>query len=152
MNYPKSSRVRMIVGLGLALAFVVACALVEPQYRTQVDYSPPNTSEGQMCLNQCDANSMQCENNARSDYDRCEADLVLRDKECVREAQEARNYCIRNNAPACDLSYSNKLASCRQFMPTCKIETRACQRQYDTCYQRCGGEVTRTSVCVRNCD
>lgn len=152
MKIISTAGLKMVFAAAFTLFTATACLLVEPQYRTQVDYSPPTTSQGQMCLNQCDANSMQCQNNARSDYDRCEADLVLRDKACVRAAQDARNTCIRSNAPACDLSYSNKLASCRLFMPECEIETRACERQYDTCYQRCGGQVTRTSVCVRNCD
>ena len=152
MKLIATGKIKMVFAAAIILITAAACALVEPQYRTQVDYSPPTTSQGQMCLNQCDANSMQCQNNARSDYDRCEADLVLQDKECVRKAQERRNYCLRNNAPSCDVDYSNTLNLCRQCMPTCKVETRACNRQYDTCYERCGGKVTRTSVCVRNCD
>lgn len=152
MKTPLTLYIKMAFVIAMVLVIAAACTLIEPQYRTQVDYSPPTTSQGQMCLNQCDANSMQCQNNARSDYDRCEADLEIRDKDCVREAQERRNYCLRNNAPSCDLQYSNTLASCRQYMPSCRIETDACERQYDTCYERCGGQVTRTSVCVRNCD
>jgi len=131
---------------------VAACAMLGPQYATSVDYAPPTTIAGQHCLNQCDANMMMCRTTARADYDRCEVDLVERNKACVRDAEAARNYCILNNSVSCDLSYSNKLAACRQSAPTCEVELRGCERQNDTCFERCGGTITRTSTCVRNCD
>ena len=130
----------------------VAVCSSDPQYRTRAVYEAPTSREGQMCLNQCDSLVMQCKSRAQEDLNACERDLERRDAACLDEAAEQRDYCIRNNSVGCDLSYSNTLSSCRMNLPTCQLDTSSCDQTYNTCFERCGGNIRFESVCVRNCD
>jgi hypothetical protein len=134
------------------LAAATAADAKKPKFRWQEFREAPATADGQRCLNQCDSTRLQCESNAANDYDRCEVDRQNRERGCEQEARETRNYCLRNNAPACDLQYSNRLNSCRMYIRDCQVETAQCDHMGDQCFQRCGGRIWREEVCVKNCD
>ncbi|MCA8889936.1 MAG: hypothetical protein KDA46_13965 [Parvularculaceae bacterium] len=148
-----------IVKTGMALAAIIVSLGVmttadarKPKFRMQEFREAPATDEGRRCLNQCDTTRLQCEANAAGNYDRCQIDRQNREQACEREAQNTRNYCLRNNAPSCDLQYSNTLNSCRMYIRDCRVETAQCDQMSNQCFQNCGGRIWREEVCVKNCD
>lgn len=143
----------LLVMLGSGVVLLDGCAAIDgqPRYRTNIIRTPPSSAQGRQCLNQCDATRLQCESVQSSEFSRCEANRAQQARDCQREASDARSYCLRNRAPACDLSYSNTLGLCQQRIAVCRHDTSRCDTLSDRCFVRCGGKIRTESVCVANC-
>lgn len=132
---------------------MAACLASGPQYRTNAIYEEPNTSQGQMCLNQCDSLEMQCKSSKQQDTLMCDRQAEQYDVECVQRARQAYNLCAPGGAAVnCDVAYSNELKFCRSMAPRCEVDTSSCNNTYDACFNRCGGRIRYETVCVRNCE
>ncbi len=123
---------RKIVWLLPICCLTIACG---PSYRTTHTYTTPSSSEGRMCVLQCqnikskceqiqDMSKEHCEYREDREYDRCE------------ERQEKKK--------------KNKRSIC--FRGSCSANYVKCEKHYKSCYQACGGTVKSVTTCVRNCD
>ncbi|AMO55002.1 hypothetical protein [Endozoicomonas montiporae] len=92
-------------------------------------YFPPTTDNGLLCVAICKNSRTQCREYAQSHYEQC------RMQEKMRRMQEEN----------CRLRSKDKEAASGCFMGFHEFcsspNTSACERDYDQCYQDCGGEV-----------
>ena len=95
------------------------------------------------CINQCDVIGYQCERNVNDDYQRCLDHRDSRIQVCEQEGNEARNYCVRNRAPSCDLSGQFAFDRCMNYVQSCELDGRRCDDSIRACVQRCETEAAR---------
>ena len=125
----------MIKQLSLLLLLLAGCG---PIYDTVYDFTPPSTSAGRGCIDECGRSKSYCEDAERDRVDYCEEhqqrlmdqcnDRILREK---------------NRAP--------KWTECGKT-ESCTADNEKCENRYRVCYQACGGTVTSKQECVAFCD
>lgn len=120
----------------LVPVFTVSCG---PVYRTTYSYDPPETAEGQRCVTHCQFIESQCENQERLIHDNCEMRAELTQSNCMaRRRYDHEGKCKRY---------------CYCSRPYCASPSfESCKVKYNQCYQNCGGGVSSSTECVRNCE
>ncbi len=126
----------------IVLWFLVVLTGCQKVYQTHYDYSPPNFSRGQQCIEQCALTRDQC-------YDNCGPDLSTCQARVANEARRAyERYVLEQETLekpiARDLNSFNNPLQCAQ-------EACQCDRDYRACYELCGGRIHKTEVCIKNC-
>lgn len=120
MIYQKLS---MLIILAILAYLSVGCS---PIYNTEYSLTPPSSSEGRMCVRNCNRDRASCEKSVEARLDSCQRRT---EQEC-----EGRQDC-------------DKLSN------SCGVEDYdSCEVQYRSCYQSCGGTVKSEKVCVMGCD
>ena len=115
-----------------------------PVYRTQYNYTPPQTSEGRGCVSQCEGHRMQCEALQQQQHMLCEQQANMQQQTCRTQADTAYNSCVASGNTSCFRRVC--------IRRTCMPQTGACVPQYNRCYSTCGGQVQASQVCVRRCE
>ena len=118
---------RNIIRLALLISLLglqLGCA---PVYRTFYSFTPPTSSEGKMCVMQCENTKVQCEQIADMKAENCRRDARSELDKCKAEGSK---YCPEQ---ACEANYAK------------------CNERYNSCYSVCGGRVEAESRCVRHC-
>lgn len=124
-----------------ALFLLLALAACGPRYEIQRTLTPPTTANGPTCVAQCETTQEICRGNVDSDVRFCER----------QEDRDRRRYerCLAvrgSTPPGADVP--------RCFLPRarfCRPDYDECRVAFNTCYERCGGQVQETRVCVANC-
>jgi hypothetical protein len=126
----------------ILFASLAACE-TGPQYRTDTSYIAPPTTQGATCVASCETTEQICRGR-EDDYARAEYPL------CMQRAKETYETCINGPFPVgCDVPRQNAEYACdRNASPS----YNSCTQSFNACYQSCGGEVVKETVCVRNCD
>lgn len=128
--------------LTVSILFLSGCG---PIYSTQYNFTPPQTSEGKICANECLDKKNACFNvceikqeecrkiNARkaeTDYLQYLAITALQDKPIEKEKKDFINY------SGCSSRYcSNR-----------------CPSTHRLCHSNCGGQVRESTICTSFCD
>lgn len=125
-----------IVGLIVLAGGLLACG---PSYRTEYTYTPPLDDRGRKCVADCNAERQDCRAgaDARAEKERSQCEIKSNTSyyACLATApdQKARDACVHEECRA-DPQYA------------------ACDGDFRTCFQVCGGTVTTQQVCTFNCD
>lgn len=125
----------------LMLAAVALCiAACGPVYNTEYRYTPPADDRGRACAMQCNAQQTQCKTNAglAAENERLLCELESREDfySCQKRAKDdaARAQCERST---CSRDDDEGVA--------------ACENDFRTCFQTCGGKIDSFQVCTFNC-
>jgi hypothetical protein len=111
--------------------FLLSGCAMGPGYEKRVQYLPPQGDEAKVCLQQCDAKKVECEQNAK---------ILAEDKKIQAKQEYAKCMGLMKKGGSCaDTSYA------------IEVNLGPCLYYYNQCYQRCGGRVVQEDVCVRNC-
>ena len=134
--------IRLLIISAIILTSFAACSS-GPVYRTNTSYIAPATAQGSSCVATCGTTEQVCKSRA-DDYARAEYPA------CMQRAREAYNRCMNGN-------YTNGCAMVRQTDEmTCgnrsSPDYSSCTVSFNACYQSCGGQIVKKSVCVKNCD
>ena len=114
--------------------FLTSCG---PVFETHYKFSPPKSSAGYACINQCDVSRVQC--------------LQLEDyqqRDCTDQARYEASEC-RDNL----YRYENrkpKWYECGES--SCSVNYDQCDASYRSCYETCGGNVDSETVCTSGCE
>lgn len=120
--------------LPIVLVFFLLCGC-GPIYNTQNIYTPPKSNAAMMCIATCEANKGNCHQMQDVQKQECDYRAERDYQECLRHQDkdhQDKNKCYRNYCFSAD--YSN------------------CDDQYNTCYQACGGIITKQQTCVAFCN
>jgi len=126
MDVPHSSikvvRITMLKGryLGLISVFIFFMGCFVPRY----EYIPPETSEGLDCIKQCESIRSRCKIDEGLRADREQNRLDIAYEECMEWGLSRRSR-----------------AFCRS--ETVYPDYSECKRNYNLCFERCGGEVVK---------
>ena len=118
--------------IGLCL-FFSACG---PIYNTDYQFTPPSSTTGRVCTQQCENSKFQCQQMEEMSADRCRDRAQIEQQRCEdnirwREGRDPKWY-------ECGAE-------------SCSANTDRCDAQYRSCYQACGGRVDAHTYCVANC-
>jgi len=126
----------------------------KPEFKEIPAYHRPQDSQGQVCVIQCQTQKNSCNTLCRMENDSCirnakdEARFLYEDaKEKFRQqdAYERSRY-----GEPLDPSRAPSLV---QFLDTSPCDKDCgCENEYDTCFEACGGTITRSRRCMKNCD
>ena len=133
------TRSRTIHASGLfLLTSVLLLGGCGPVYDTVYDFTPPTTSFGAECVENCKDSQSECEDFERERNDDCE------------ERQKAQmDRC--NDRILADKKRAPKWTECGKT-ESCTEDTAKCESRYRTCYQACGGTISSKQVCVAFCE
>lgn len=138
----------MVKRLACALLSLVAVFIIsscsskknEVSYR----YSAPAERETKMCINECNQQRIQCQQQTTQEFSECEAQVNF------------DSYSFENHRIGCsDEAYAcqdNIVFNAESFARQCRLTYEECQSTFNACYETCGGTVERETVCVENCD
>jgi hypothetical protein len=104
-----------------------------PVYETFYSYKAPRTAHGLACVSNCEIIKSSCEDRAELRRTNCEirADSDYRLCIALAKNEDQRRACFRSS---------------------CAIRRDdSCIREYNRCFQICGGTVTETVRCTANC-
>lgn len=126
----------------LAFAGLTACE-TGPQYRTDTSYVAPTTTQGATCVATCQTNEQVCrarqEDTARAEY-----------TGCMQRANNSYKICMQGEMTmSCQNTRDTDERICDR---NSKPYYQTCVSSYNACYQTCGGEVLKNTVCVKNCE
>ena len=130
------------IGLFLILA---ACGSNTPVYQS-INYVPPATPGGRMCIDQCAKSRDYCHDSCNLDYRACYNDVQMKAQHQYDRYALDR---FASHAPI-DMMPSDfeHPEACNTAKSRCVSD---CDRPYNTCYHECGGAVTVTSSCQFLC-
>ena len=114
-----------------------------PVYETRYTYDPPVTTEGRMCVNQCQQMSTICKQNCKLNLQQCETNALL-------QAQiEYQNYVNRRNLAG--KSIKRTIESFRRpcYDNGCSNE---CDQNFRFCFMNCGGQIREHTICTAFCE
>jgi len=116
---------------------VAACAAFDsaPVYTVDTQYQLPAAPEARSQALQCEQIKYGCLQLAET-----------RMQQCMPPAQRTYEACM-NDPMTAPFQCEDRLAAAQRACD----ETRTCEENYDSCFQRSGGTIERTSRCVRNC-
>jgi len=131
------------IAISAAVLFVACAHARAPIYSTTYAYAPPTDESGRACVAQAEANRTQCENLARE-----------RQSLCGQRSEQ--------NFAACNTRADSDLRTCQAtpgrvcirqvcMRETCGVDSAPCVDAYNRGYATCGGTVTPSTVCERNC-
>ncbi len=86
-------------------------------------YTPPQSAEGRVCINQCSVSRRHCKDLAQERYKTCEYRRELE--------LERYNQCKEDDSKS----------SCHRPSLCWRQSTNHCDEEFRTCYQACGGQV-----------
>lgn len=126
----------------LVLVLGVFLAGCGPIYKTEYAYTPPASTVGTMCVNQCvqaktickqmcDMRNENCRSRARQD--------ALYEFEIYKRDRRAHGKSVDKSISDFDRSFFNCNQSCD------------CTSAYHSCYTSCGGQIYERKVCVAFC-
>ncbi len=129
----------------LTVAVLGVLAACGPIYDTQYTLTPPKTSEGRICVQQCQQGRNLCRQGCQVEKQRCLNDAR------ARALLEYQAYVARRTAEKQPVK-----KSLGDFEQTYACGTSSCESRCDgdhrTCYGDCGGQVTAQRVCTMFCD
>jgi hypothetical protein len=112
-----------------------------PVYETQYSYEPPKSKAGRMCAAQCIQNEENCKQLCQLREDVCitkSKQDALYQYEVYKAQQQSQNRPIIKTPENFDRAHS-----CYQVC--------GCTSVYNTCFERCGGQVATTQGCTAFC-
>jgi len=113
---------RWTAWLILPLAVLTGCS---PRYHYV--YTPPDSAEGRLCVNQCLNSQQQCETLNQNAYQQC---------------QNNRNWAMQSYNQCLAYAPNKKARKNCSYPPTCSSPSSGqCETNYRSCYQSCGGRV-----------
>ncbi len=147
---------RNFIILFIALT-IAACG---PVYSTRYHFTPPLSTEGRMCLNNCLSSKSMCGNNCNMNAQSCLSSIqwlkisqtvgnaMFLDKEELRKRKHYRPY--YETQPFDDLGdqYNQEANRCEYQKQNC---LSSCEFDYRACYQNCGGQVFQETFCSAFC-
>lgn len=133
----------------IILCFILlAISSCGPVYRTQYNYTSPNSWEGRQCANQCIKDKSNCRQQCNKDVQTCQS---------IESIKEAANIAIRQNTNKAKKDpYDNFSVYPNQGLSKNDCSNHSCYNgcdsDYNACFVNCGGEVKTETICVSNCD
>jgi hypothetical protein len=128
----------------LALMVVAACA---PRIRTDYQYVPPQTRQGQMCAQNCLYAKQQCEQTCTMEKSRCES---------YKNAERQTDYMLHVYDRLSEGRSVTKSPDYTGYSKTCRREGNycndMCHDNYKHCFVNCGGQINTNTRCLANCD
>ena len=126
----------------LLLAQVFLLSACGPVYRTTYQYVPPESDAGKLCITQCENNKIQCAQLEQMRYSSCQQQSdfsyhLCRSRREFRYNHKGHRKCVRN---------------CYCYHRNCYQNTNACESNYRSCYEACGGTISSDTQCVDRCD
>lgn len=114
-----------------------------PVYKTNYSYEPPKDGNAS-CTYQCENVRMQCTQNQQLQQMQCENNKR-------QEERYQHDLCLQRNRDK-DKGDQENCSIRSRSRTVCTVDEKRCEVPYNSCYVSCGGKVTATEVCVRNCD
>jgi hypothetical protein len=134
---------KVIASLTVVAGIAVILAGCGPIYSNQTDYATPKSTNGKICVNQCETNRLLCKQTASMQQNTC----LINAKQQAREEysryereQRAKNLPVVRTQD----SYYDKSA--------CSFESDNCDSIYNSCFSNCGGQISTKKVCVAFCN
>jgi hypothetical protein len=134
---------RTIASLFSLAGLVMILAGCAPIYSTETQYNAPKSTNGKICINQCETNRLLCKQSASISHNDClnrANQQASEDYSRYVSDQRARNLPVVRTRD----SYYDKTA--------CSYESNNCDSLYNSCYSSCGGQIVAQKVCVAFCD
>lgn len=130
----------------LSWIFIIVTTLIMagcgPLYETSYSFAPPSTSQGKMCVLQCQQSKTLCQRLCTSDNSNCKlrarSDAQFQYEQYVSAQTAARQPVTKT---------LNDFYNPFQCLP----KSCHCAADYRSCFQLCGGDVTEQRTCVANC-
>jgi hypothetical protein len=136
----------MVRLLSLCLGLVALLSACGPIYETQYSMVPPTTSQGRLCVSQCQQERSLCRQTCSMSEQACRADARSRaayEYESYVRRQTAEKKPIKKSVSDFEHSYGCSSNSCQD----------RCEANYRDCFGGlCGGQVIATKVCTMFCD
>ncbi|WP_168220338.1 hypothetical protein [Azospirillum thermophilum] len=124
------------------LALLGACG---PIYETQYSFIPPNSTEGRMCVGQCQQGRTICRQGCTLEQQACRNDAKTRammDYQAYVNRQTAEKKPIKKSPSDFEQTWACGNSSCEE----------RCESDYRGCFSSCGGQVIAQQVCTMFCD
>jgi hypothetical protein len=139
-----------------ALALLVGCGPLEPQYQTDYELIAPQSSTGKMCANNCLMAQTNCRQSCQLQEQSCQQMERLQDEnDYLHERHEYEEYVrmrtrqgkpIKRSPPSRHMGFSG-FSQCESL--SCMNQ---CDQSFNICYGNCGGQVIPHKRCVANCN
>ncbi|MEY3220842.1 MAG: hypothetical protein RIT27_2199 [Pseudomonadota bacterium] len=138
--------------LFLISGLLVACG---PVYETKTNYINPTTDQGKNCALQCEGIRVDCQQTCDENYRNCTNNIRAIQKTEYLQAKnhflEKKNLCKgKEKDKDCQNlkePYLNTYVSESECQKNCN-----CQTNFDRCFGLCGGQITRETKCVSDCE
>lgn len=144
---------RIMGGLGVVLALAFGLAACGPMMETRYEFTPPTSSAGMQCVQNCQADQSMCQNHARDAKDQCRKDADHKAERDYRKAKDEYIYALKlYAADSTKFPKPNEPYKSSPSYYQCNNLGSECVGQYNTCYRSCGGVIQEHQVCVANCD
>ena len=131
-----------LVAVMLLAVFATAC---EPVYRTNYIFTPPESEQGKICVNQCEQIKQTCYLNCKIESQACIQDAWrearIEYREYVREMEEAGEDIVKTPDDFFNPMFCGE-ESCAS----------RCDNSHRACYPMCGGMVESYTYCAANCE
>lgn len=136
----------MVRLLSLCLGLIALLSACGPIYETQYSMIPPTTSQGRLCVSQCQQERSLCRQTCSMSEQACRADARSRaayEYESYVRRQSAEKKPIKKSVSDFENSYGCSSNSCQD----------RCESNYRDCFGGlCGGQVIANRVCTMFCD
>jgi hypothetical protein len=127
---------------------LVSCG---PIYRTDYEYSPPSSSQGRVCANNCLLAKQYCESRIRQCNNQC-----LDNEQTCRMSENLVNATmslLKKNDPNKKNVKSDYSSNCVNQRYSCERNCQEdCTSNYNICHQNCGGKVLTHRKCEMFCE
>lgn len=137
----KIIRIYFIGLLGLILA---GCSAEGTLYNTSYNYLPPASVSGKMCILQCQQAKNSCERACHANNGDCEAQIRKQARYNYSEYVAKRRAMGKPIKKQVDDFYDASV--CNENRPC------GCDKDYQACYELCGGQISATKRCTIFCD
>ena len=124
-----------------ALASLVSCG---PIYKTVYTFTPPLSTQGKFCANQCEQIRQGCRTNC-----------LLKQQICLSEAkQEAQIDFDAYVEERKQLKRPLKKGLGDFYHPSCRLDSCEddCDADHRACFTNCGGRIDAATVCIAFCE
>lgn len=103
--------------------FILVLAGCSSVYETKYTYTPPKSSNGEICIKDCHAVRLKCYQFIEDEYKKnINNENFKDDKEYIKFCENERT-----------------------------INIESCDTEYQACYELCGGKVEKEINCIANC-
>jgi len=126
----------------------------EPVYKTIKTHHRPQDPQGQICVVQCQNSKGNCNMLCRMEYGSCVRDAKDQARFLYEDAKER----YRKQEIVYERKYGEPLdpiqaPSLADFLNTASCNKDCgCEEEYDSCFEACGGTITRMTQCEEHCD
>jgi hypothetical protein len=145
-----------LIILLLALMSLSACG---PVYKTEKFYEPPQDEAGRACVVGCEERRALCSADCDARYDTCVYHAEMQARHNYLEAKERylnlKERCLLRPTKDQDRSECQNLyePNPNAYLNTSHCDKDCnCERDFDRCFQVCGGILRQQTRCVSGCD